>query len=201
MESGRVKHDWYQTETSVVVEVRLKGCRSEDVKVDFAPRSLSLTAKTGDSTEFVFDVDLFRSIVAEESSFKVTPTKVEVKLKKSVGIRWDKLEGDPQREEEDRPVLPAAAAAATPNPNPKKQTKNWDKIVADFEEDKPEGEAALNEMFQKIYADGSDEVKKAMNKSFSESGGTVLSTNWGDIKKDKVDVKPPDGMEYKKWDD
>ena len=32
-----------------------------------------------------------------------------------------------------------------------------------------------------------------------ESGGTVLSTNWKDIKEKKVEVKPPDGMEYKKW--
>ena len=39
-----------------------------------------------------------------------------------------------------------------------------------------------------------------MNKSFQESGGTVLSTNWDEIKKEKTDVKPPDGMEYKKWD-
>lgn len=79
--------------------------------------------------------------------------------------------------------------------------KNWDKIVQEEEsEEKPEGDQALNELFQKIYADGTDEVKRAMNKSFQESGGTVLSTNWGDVGKGKVDVKPPDGMEYKKYD-
>lgn len=33
-----------------------------------------------------------------------------------------------------------------------------------------------------------------------ESGGTVLSTNWKEVAKQKVDVKPPDGMEFKKWD-
>ncbi len=33
-----------------------------------------------------------------------------------------------------------------------------------------------------------------------ESGGTVLSTNWKEIGEKKVDVKPPDGMEYKQWD-
>ena len=55
-------------------------------------------------------------------------------------------------------------------------------------------------MFQKIYADASDDVKKAMNKSFQESGGTVLSTNWNEIGAAKTDVKPPDGMEWKKWD-
>ena len=33
-----------------------------------------------------------------------------------------------------------------------------------------------------------------------ESGGTVLSTNWNEVGKEKVSVKPPDGMEYKKWE-
>ena len=32
-----------------------------------------------------------------------------------------------------------------------------------------------------------------------ESGGTVLSTNWKEVGEKQVDVKPPDGMEYKKW--
>ena len=37
--------------------------------------------------------------------------------------------------------------------------------------------------------------------SVQESGGTVLSTNWSEVGKSKIDVKPPDGMEFKKWDD
>jgi suppressor of G2 allele of SKP1 len=39
-----------------------------------------------------------------------------------------------------------------------------------------------------------------MNKSFMESGGTVLSTNWAEVQKEKVDIKPPDGCEFKKWE-
>jgi len=33
-----------------------------------------------------------------------------------------------------------------------------------------------------------------------ESGGTVLSTNWKDIGKEKTECKPPDGMEFKNWE-
>ena len=33
-----------------------------------------------------------------------------------------------------------------------------------------------------------------------ESGGTVLSTNWGEVGKSTVERKPPDGMEWREYD-
>lgn len=47
--------------------------------------------------------------------------------------------------------------------------------------------------------DSTPEVRKAMDKSFSESSGTVLSTNWNEVSENKVPVKPADGVEFKKW--
>ena len=38
-----------------------------------------------------------------------------------------------------------------------------------------------------------------MNKSFQESNGTVLSTNWGEVGAGQVDAKPPDGMEARRF--
>ncbi|VDK65972.1 unnamed protein product [Anisakis simplex] len=80
---------------------------------------------------------------------------------------------------------------------------NWDKFAkeVDEEEDKVEGDDAVNRMFQKIYAEADDDVKKAMLKSYTESGGTVLSTNWNEIKKKRTEIKPPEGMEFKRWND
>ena len=43
-----------------------------------------------------------------------------------------------------------------------------------------------------------------MNKSFQTSGGTVLSTNWGDVEKtdyeDPSVRQAPAGMEWKDWE-
>ena len=42
--------------------------------------------------------------------------------------------------------------------------------------------------FKKLYANADDDTKRAMMKSFQESGGTALSTNWEEVGKKKVDV-------------
>lgn len=58
----------------------------------------------------------------------------------------------------------------------------------------------INSLFEKIYSGSSPEIQRAMNKSFTESGGTVLSTNWNEVKEKKVDMKPPDGTEFREWE-
>lgn len=61
------------------------------------------------------------------------------------------------------------------------------------------GDNTVNGFFQKIFADADEDTKRAMMKSYSESGGTTLSTNWEEVKKAPVEVKPPAGSEWKKW--
>jgi suppressor of G2 allele of SKP1 len=39
-----------------------------------------------------------------------------------------------------------------------------------------------------------------MMKSYVESNGTCLSTNWAEVGKNKVEVTPPDGMIAKKFE-
>lgn len=87
--------------------------------------------------------------------------------------------------------------------------KNWDGITNTIlGEDKPAstaddpnagGDAAVNKFFQEIYGNADENTKRAMMKSFVESGGTTLSTNWDEVGKAPVEVKPPQGSEWKKW--
>ena len=93
--SLKVKHDWYQTETHVVIEVRVKGLQADKVKVDFGDSTLTFSAQMPESgsAEFCLDLDLAHPVVPSECSYKVLSSKVEIKLKKRDGFRWSSLEG------------------------------------------------------------------------------------------------------------
>ena len=57
----------------------------------------------------------------------------------------------------------------------------------------------VNGFFKKLYKDADPDTRRAMMKSYQESNGTALSTNWAEVGKGKVETSPPDGMEAKKW--
>merc|ERR1711869_139526 len=100
-----------------------------------------------------------------------------------------------------------AAVTTAVYPSSNKAKKNWNEIEKDAEKElegeKPEGDEALNKLFRDIYGNASEETRRAMNKSFQTSGGTVLSTNWGDVGKADYEGKDrpsaPEGQEWKDW--
>lgn len=199
----KIKHSWYQTETHVVVVVHAKN--SENAKVSYGENTLSVSAQLPSGSDYSLELDLAHPIVPDQCSHKLSPSKIEIKLKKRDGLRWEILDGTPVQN--NVCPIPQEILQAS-NQRPKypsscKNAKDWDKMEKEIErqeaEEKPEGEAALNALFQKIYGSGSDEVRRAMNKSFQESGGTVLSTNWSEVGKGTVKRKMPDGMEWKSW--
>ncbi|EGE83048.1 SGT1 and CS domain-containing protein [Blastomyces dermatitidis ATCC 18188] len=49
----------------------------------------------------------------------------------------------------------------------------------------------VDSFFKKLYAKADPDTRRAMVKSYYESEGTALSTNWSEVGKGKVEVKPP----------
>ncbi|XP_040137383.1 protein SGT1 homolog isoform X3 [Ictidomys tridecemlineatus] len=196
---SKIKYDWYQTESQVIITLMIKNVQKNDVNVEFSEKELSALVKLPSGEDYNLKLRLLHPIIPEQSTFKVLTTKIEIKMKKPEAVRWEKLEG-----QGDVPTSKQFIAdVKNLYPSSSHYTRNWDKLVGEIKEEekneKLEGDAALNKLFQQIYSDGSDEVKRAMNKSFMESGGTVLSTNWSDVGKRKVEINPPDDMEWKKY--
>ncbi|KAI9003654.1 SGS domain-containing protein [Gaertneriomyces semiglobifer] len=198
---SKIRHEWFQTDSFITLTVFVKKIPSENVSLNLTPRTLSLTINLPSGNDYSLELDpLAHDIVPDESKWSVLSTKVEIKLKKQVvGIRWGTLEG-----EESGPTGSIAGASAEKDkpayPSSAKKKHDWDALARETDTEKPEGEQALNALFQQIYRDADENTRRAMMKSYVESNGTCLSTNWSEVGSKKVEVTPPEGMEAKKFE-
>ncbi|KAH8731753.1 hypothetical protein GQ44DRAFT_697984 [Phaeosphaeriaceae sp. PMI808] len=211
--ANKIKHDWYQSAESVTVNILAKGAPKDTTVVEFEKDTLSVSFPiAGSASDFNFSADpLYASIDPAQSKFRVTPNKVEITLKKAAaGVKWHNLEGDRQIEtaDENKTTIPShiligksahESAPAYPTSS-KSGAKNWDKLAKEDLDDKDEVEGdETSHFFKKLYKDATAEQQRAMMKSYQESGGTVLSTDWSNVGGKTVVPEPPEGMEAKKY--
>ena len=210
------KHQWYQSQTHVTIEVLARDVRASEAEFAATEDSATVTIRrkprAGNAAEtppYALRLRLFGGIVPADSNFIVGVAKVELRLRKSEAIQWSDLTAEARGEvaatqplnfsdaSMSRPAYPSSKAAQTKRPT------DWDKLEAELdaeEEEAPTGDAALNKLFQDIYGKADEETRRAMNKSCQESGGTVLSTNWAEIGAKTTEAQPPEGMECKKYE-
>lgn len=165
--------------------------------------------------EPLYTIPLWGQIDPAGSKHTVTANKIEFSLKKLEAGKWPTL----QRSPDAAPAAPKAAAPAATPATPSASTtqkpaaagssnapayptssksgpKDWDKLEGIDDDD----EKDINAFFKTLYKGATPEQQRAMMKSFTESNGTALSTDWDDVKARKVDTMPPEGVEAKKWE-
>jgi len=232
---NKIRHDWMQTNTSVIVTLYCKGIPKEKTVVDIKQNSLevSFPLPTGADYEFILD-PLYSGIDRMKSYYKILSTKAEFTLIKSTpGQKWASIEGtepaptDTTQAQDDNAskddIERAVLADKTNNAGPayptssKSGPKDWDKLASDLSKrpkknpkpgeedemedpglDEEEGDPT-NNFFKMLYQGADPDTRRAMMKSYQESNGTALSTNWSEVGKGPVETSPPDGMEAKKW--
>ncbi|KAK1070721.1 Cochaperone protein [Friedmanniomyces endolithicus] len=226
--ADRIRHEWYQNNQNVYFTLLAKGVPSDQAQIDFTPRSLNISfpLATGASYDFTLE-PLFAEIDPEACTKRVLSTKIEIGLAKKVhGKKWRALESDTLETEKPDSVTAAdhdaVKAAILSHPamstgpvyptSSKSGPKDWDKVTTDALRDpsaKPgtaaededfEGGDESNIFFKKLFKGATPEVQRAMMKSYTESNGTALSTNWEEVSKGKVETSPPDGMQAREWD-
>ncbi|PSN73104.1 CORD and CS domain protein [Corynespora cassiicola Philippines] len=89
-----VRHDFYQTATSVIASIFLKKIDKNAATIDFKPNSVDLDLRTSDSKRYQTEVPLFGSIDPEQSKFRILGTKLELTLVKTDGASWPVLRSD-----------------------------------------------------------------------------------------------------------
>ncbi|KAI9734117.1 MAG: hypothetical protein M1818_006680 [Claussenomyces sp. TS43310] len=95
-----VRHDFYQTPTSVIASIFLKKINKDAASVLFSdPTTLTLDLPTTDTPpkRYKKAVQLFAPIDTEQSSFKIMGTKLELVLVKADGSSWPVLRADEPR--------------------------------------------------------------------------------------------------------
>ncbi|EZF36197.1 hypothetical protein TMEN_3754 [Trichophyton mentagrophytes] len=230
---SRTRHEWYQSNDSVVITIYAKGVPKDKADVDIQETSFSITFPLPTGSEFSFVLDpLFAPVDPSSSKFNIMSTKVEVTLRKqSPGRKWATLEGTGQQEEKISPGTTALKDASNQANQPiktdkapvyptssKSGPKDWDKVVSniqknekkakksekgdnskeDDKEDDPDSDLsdygsgdAVDSFFKKLYANSDPDTRRAMTKSFYESNGTALNTNWSEVGKGRVKEHPP----------
>lgn len=203
------KYQYYQSDKIMTISILEPNVREEDLRVTFESQRLTVVVTKGGVDFTVIAGKLYDEVDVPNCRVNIRAEKVLIKLRKSKLYEWHELLG-----KENKKPAPAAAPDAgkdvpkvdTAKPRPYSSDRDWDAIeknvVKEEENEKPEGDEAMNKLFKQIYGGADEETRRAMVKSYQTSGGTVLSTNWNEVKEKDYEAErtAPKGMEWKTWE-
>lgn len=147
--------------------------------------SAPLKRATGDADESSTKAAVLPPLGDSESKRPIEASPSYPTSSRSGPKNWDKLASDltakkssKKQKQKDKSEKGEGAEEGTKSDN---EDGEDDDVDSDFGGDPVDG------FFKKLYAGADDDTRRAMMKSYQESGGTALSTDWKDVGKRRVD--------------
>jgi len=199
LENIKFSHNWYQNATHVTLSLESNTAIDEkSFEFVFEKKNIKIIPKG--NNQIIFEMSLSNSIVPEKSSYKVNNRRIELILKKEVEhFNWITV---------DRKKVEESSSAFNPSyPTSSKRKKDWDNVEKEINQEltsdaKSDPNEGMMKLFRDIYERSDENTRRAMIKSFQTSGGTVLSTNWSEVKEKDYEGKDrpeaPKGQEWRK---
>jgi suppressor of G2 allele of SKP1 len=185
------RYQYYQNDTFMTVCILEPNVQASDLTVTMEAKRLTVVLKKEGMDFTVIAGALYEQVNVEQSKVQIKTEKVLIKLRKNTfAYEWRELltketkkppppPSVPMEEDKDIPKLDASV------PRPYASSRDWNtierKLKAEEENEKPQGEDAMNKLFEQIYSKADEDTRRAMIKSYQTSGGTVLSTNWQEV--------------------
>lgn len=198
----KIRDDWYQSSSEVIITIYAKNVKQETLSIEFGNKSVTVSFPSSPGSEYNYNLDpLYDEIDQEKSTYKIYGTKIEITLVKLNKIKWASLEGS--EDSNSTNFIPISTNETDEIKNPaltypssSRKAVNWDKFNVNDDE---EEEKTEHSFFENLYKDVDDDTKRAMMKSYVQSNGTVLTTNWADAKDKEFETSPPEGMQATNW--
>lgn len=209
-----IKYQYYQSQDYLNISILAKNVNPNDAKIEIQANRIRVVIPVESREETVIDKFLYGQVDVAACKTDFRSTKIEIVLRKGTPGIWPSIDGPSAPVAVpvvNSAVLPSVSSALPVDVPCKKvkpyaSNRDWDTIEKqindELEAEKPEGEAALQKLFRDIYSKADEDTRKAMNKSFQTSGGTVLSTNWKEVaeKNYEKERQAPKGMEWRSYE-
>lgn len=167
------REDWFQNSSFVCLSIYLKQVDPNKSNVLFDHQAVTVDLfSRQDNAAYEKTWYLCHPIVPEQSTVCYLPQKVELKMKKrEEGLFWKHLTSSATND-----YSGGVELAGSSKDKSKEKTRYTPEQLSE-EEEQSEDKDILT-FFREIYENSDEDTRRAMMKSFVESQGKVLSTDW-----------------------